>query len=224
MAEKRLKRELTDIVKDKESTIGIRLVDDADLMNMIGSFKGPEGTPYEGGEFEVDIKVPPNYPFSPLICKMITKTYHPNISSQTGAICLSTLGKEWSPVMTLRTVLVSLRSLLADPQPNDPQDGEVAKVFLTDPEEAARTARFWTEVYANAKSPTPAPSKPTNSKPLSALELACKNANLSPRNVEKFTEMGFSLDQVVNVLSRLDYRGERVGRVQDDEVMELLFG
>ena len=56
--------------------------------HLIGSITGPEGTPYEGGVFDVDIWIPSGYPFEPPKMKFITKIWHPNVSSQTGAICL----------------------------------------------------------------------------------------------------------------------------------------
>lgn len=38
-----------------------------------------------------DISVPEGYPFHPLQMRFITKVYHPNVSSQSGAICLDIL-------------------------------------------------------------------------------------------------------------------------------------
>jgi ubiquitin-conjugating enzyme (huntingtin interacting protein 2) len=80
----------------------------------------------------VDIQVPSGYPFHALKMKMITKTYHPNISSASGAICLDILKDAWSPVLTLKTALVSLQSLLCSPEPSDPQDAEVRTKKTTD--------------------------------------------------------------------------------------------
>ena len=84
-------------------------------------------TPYEGGIFYVDIKIPDEYPFKPPIMKFETKIWHPNISSVTGAICLDILKNEWTPALTIRTALISLQALLCAPEPDDPQDAEVAK-------------------------------------------------------------------------------------------------
>jgi hypothetical protein len=56
--------------------------------HLIGTITGPEGTPYEGGVFDVDVIIPTEYPFEPPKMKFITKIWHPNVSSQTGAICL----------------------------------------------------------------------------------------------------------------------------------------
>lgn len=81
--------------------------------------------------------------------KFITRVYHPNISSQSGAICLDILKDQWSPVLTLKSTLMSLRSLLCSPEPNDPQDAEVAKHYLRDRNDFEKTARYWTDIYAN---------------------------------------------------------------------------
>lgn len=51
---------------------------------------------------------------------------HPNISSQSGAICLDILKDQWSPALTLKTALLSVQALLSAPQPDDPQDAVVA--------------------------------------------------------------------------------------------------
>ena len=52
---------------------------------------------------------------------------HPNISSQSGAICLDILKDQWSPALTLKTALLSVQALLSAPQPDDPQDAVVAQ-------------------------------------------------------------------------------------------------
>jgi len=83
--------------------------------------------------------------------KFITKIWHPNISSQTGAICLDILKDAWSPALTIKTALISLQALLCNPEPADPQDAEVAKMYTGNQEEFKRTAKFWTDMYAQEK-------------------------------------------------------------------------
>ena len=56
-----------------------------------------------------------------------------------------------SPALTLRTALLSLQALLSCPNPDDPQDGQVAGQFKKDKAEFERTAKFWTEMYAVQK-------------------------------------------------------------------------
>eukprot|EP00920_Eleutheroschizon_duboscqi_P001184 GHVT01002760.1.p4 GENE.GHVT01002760.1~~GHVT01002760.1.p4 ORF type:complete len:129 (+),score=23.10 GHVT01002760.1:873-1259(+) len=77
-----------------------------------------------------------------------TKIWHPNISSQTGLICLDILGPEWSPALTIRTALLSIQALLAAPEPDDPQDAQVASMYKSNRQEFDRTARMWTQNYA----------------------------------------------------------------------------
>jgi len=64
--------------------------------------------------------------------KFDTKIWHPNISSQTGAICLDILKDEWSPALTIRTGLLSLQALLCAAEPDDPQDAVVASEYKQD--------------------------------------------------------------------------------------------
>ena len=71
-------------------------------------------------------------------------------SQPKGAICLDILGNGWSPVQTVKSALISLRMLLEFPNPKDPQDAEVAKLSLEQPERFARTAHEWAVKYAGA--------------------------------------------------------------------------
>ena len=88
-------KELTEVGKD-DKTSGVKAVpvSEGNLRHLKGTIKGPEGTCYEGGVFEIDIQIPKQYPFEPPKMKFITKIWHPNISSQTGAICLVRLQDE----------------------------------------------------------------------------------------------------------------------------------
>ncbi|BGP18111.1 hypothetical protein JCM10213_004214 [Rhodosporidiobolus nylandii] len=229
---KRLARELQECQKDK-SGLTIRQEGDA-LDKFVGSFPGPEGTAYEGGRFEVAIEAPGRYPFEPLKMRFITKVYHPNISSASGYICLDILNKSWSPVFTLRTCLVSLQSLLSTPEPNDPQDAEVAKHYLTDRKGFEETARFWTEVYASDGSSTthtPAGSRPGSAAPpteeLTEEERAKNEARLAGlewSDVQAFTQLGFPASSVIDALKHLNYRGANRQQVGEDAVVSRLFG
>ena len=97
-----------------------------DFRHWKGYIYGPEDTVYQGGFYQIDIQLPAEYPYKPPKMKFETKIWHPNISSQTGAICLDILKDEWSPALTVRTALLSLQALLCAPEPNDPQDAVVA--------------------------------------------------------------------------------------------------
>ena len=81
---RRIAKEVADIHSDTLSNIFASPVGHGDdLTHLKGSFKGPPGTPYEGGNYVIDVKIPTDYPFRPPIMKFDTKVWHPNVSSQT---------------------------------------------------------------------------------------------------------------------------------------------
>mmetsp|Transcript_14524 Transcript_14524/g.41367 ORF Transcript_14524/g.41367 Transcript_14524/m.41367 type:complete len:197 (-) Transcript_14524:106-696(-) len=145
----RVQKEIKDILKDTASGVTVELREENSIQEMIGSLSGPKDTPYEGGLFYVDIKLDDQYPFAPPKMKFITKVWHPNISSASGAICLDVLKDQWSPALTIKTAMLSLQALLSTPEPNDPQDAVVAKQYLTDKASFDQTAKQWTEMYAH---------------------------------------------------------------------------
>ncbi|KAJ8985154.1 hypothetical protein NQ317_012806 [Molorchus minor] len=127
IAAQRIKREFKEVIKSEEvakCAIKVELLNDS-YTELKGEIAGPPDTPYEGGNFILEIKVPETYPFNPPKVRFITKIWHPNISSVTGAICLDILKDQWAAAMTLRTVLLSLQALLSAAEPDDPQDAVV---------------------------------------------------------------------------------------------------
>eukprot|EP00164_Ancoracysta_twista_P002211 GFYU01002921.1.p1 GENE.GFYU01002921.1~~GFYU01002921.1.p1 ORF type:complete len:194 (+),score=43.03 GFYU01002921.1:148-729(+) len=170
----RLRRELEECQKDAENSgVSVEPIS-ADKCHLKGTLKGPKGTCYDGGVFQVDISLPSEYPFVPPKMFFTTKIWHPNISSQTGAICLDILKDQWSPALNLKTVLLSLQALMSCPEPNDPQDAVVAKQYKEDRKKFENTATFWTETYACSVGESEA--------------------------VEQLVAMGFGRDQVIKAL------------------------
>lgn len=110
---------------------------------------GPPDSPYAGGVFFLNIRFPPDYPFKPPKVSFTanTRIYHPNINS-TGNICLDILKDQWSPALTISKVLLSVCSLLTDPNPDDPLVPEIAQLYKTDRARYEATAREWTRKYA----------------------------------------------------------------------------
>ncbi|KAK2662278.1 hypothetical protein Ddye_000852 [Dipteronia dyeriana] len=148
----RVQKELQECSRDMEAT-GIKVTPISDnLVNLSGIIPGPIGTPYEGGIFKIDITLPDGYPFEPPKMHFVTKVWHPNVSSQSGAICLDILKDQWSPALTLKTALLSVQALLSAPEPDDPQDAVVAQQYLRDYQTFLGTARYWTETFAKTSS------------------------------------------------------------------------
>ncbi|ETN57965.1 ubiquitin-conjugating enzyme E2-25kD [Anopheles darlingi] len=150
MAVSRIKREFKEVLRSEEivqCSIKLEMVND-NFTELRGEIAGPPDTPYEGGKFVLEIKVPETYPFNPPKVKFMTKIWHPNISSVTGAICLDILKDNWAAAMTLRTVLLSLQALLAAAEPDDPQDAVVATQYKENHEMFILTAKHWANAYA----------------------------------------------------------------------------
>jgi len=98
------------------------------LYHWSATVAGPEGSPYEGGSFELDMRLPTRYPMEPPIVKFRTPIFHPNVSGG-GDICLDILKDKWSPVLSLQKVLLSISSLLTDPNFSDPLDQAAATLY-----------------------------------------------------------------------------------------------
>ncbi len=146
MALKRIKKELEEINRDPPANCSAGLVDD-DLYHWQATIMGPSDSPYQGGVFFLSINFPMDYPFKPPKCVFQTKIYHPNINSN-GAICLDILKDQWSPALTVSKVLLSISSLLCDPNPDDPLVPEIANLYKTNVRQFNENARNWTKKFA----------------------------------------------------------------------------
>ncbi|KAJ1518980.1 hypothetical protein ONE63_011406 [Megalurothrips usitatus] len=85
-----------------------------------------------------------------MICFQVifnTKIYHANFSSS-GAVCINILKDGWVSGMTVDKLLVSIRSLMADANPNDPLVPSIAAQFTQDRMKHDTIARKWVEAYA----------------------------------------------------------------------------
>lgn len=146
MALRRITKELQDVKKDPPCGCSCGPVGD-DMYRWDGILIGPADSPFAGGIFKLSILFPTDYPFKPPKVNFITKIYHPNINSS-GVICLDILKDQWSPALTISKVLLSILSLLTDPNPKDPLAPEVAQQYLDDRAAYNEKARIWTQIYA----------------------------------------------------------------------------
>ena len=147
MAIKRINKELTDFNKDPPGNCSAGPVNPDDLFHWQATIMGPSDSVYQGGVFFLNIHFPTDYPFKPPKCVFTTRIYHPNINSN-GSICLDILKDQWSPALTISKVLLSISSLLTDPNPDDPLVPEIANIYKTDRNKYKQTAKEWTKKYA----------------------------------------------------------------------------
>ena len=95
--------------------------------------KGPPNSPYEGGTFRLKVTIPEEYPSVAPKVEFLTTVYHPNISGN-GDVCLDILNEPhlWSEQLTIQKVVISVLSLMTDPNPDDPLCPDIAKLYLRD--------------------------------------------------------------------------------------------
>lgn len=144
----RITKELSDMTRDAPLGTSAGLVHPDNLLHWEAVIWGlPPDSPYHGGSFKLDIRFPPNYPFSPPKVSFKTKVFHCNVS-HTGSICLDILKDQWSPALTVSKVLLSILSLMTEPNPDDPLSNDVADLYKNNRVEHDVRAREWTRVYA----------------------------------------------------------------------------
>ncbi|KAL0729101.1 hypothetical protein Bca4012_025194 [Brassica carinata] len=143
----RIYKELMNLLRDPPVSCSAGPVGDDNIYHWQATIMGPTDSPFAGGLFLLSIQFPPDYPFKPPEISLLTKVYHPNIDSN-GRICVDILSERWCPALTLSTVLLSICSLLTDPNPDDPLVPEIAHMYKTDRAKYETIARSWTLKYA----------------------------------------------------------------------------
>lgn len=117
----RLFKELKEVSRASKCDSGIDLKpDENNIYAWKGLLQGPKDTPFEGGVFEVVLKVPQQYPLVAPAVRFKTKIFHPNVHFKTGEICLDILKTAWSPAWTLQSVCQAIIALMSDSAPDSP--------------------------------------------------------------------------------------------------------
>ena len=145
---KRILQEMKELKSSESETITAGPVSEDNIFNWTATIIGPKESPYEGGIFLLSIDFPKDYPFKPPKINFTTKIYHPNINSG-GSICLDILNSQWSPALTISKTLLSICSLLTDPNPDDPLVSSIAHTYKNDRTKYNEEAKMWTEKYAS---------------------------------------------------------------------------
>ncbi|XP_075701841.1 ubiquitin-conjugating enzyme E2 C isoform X2 [Rhinoderma darwinii] len=107
---KRLQQELMTLMMSGDK--GISAFPESDnLFKWIGTIDGAVGTVYETLRYKLSLEFPNGYPYNAPTVKFITPCFHPNVDNH-GNICLDILKENWSALYDVRTILLSLQSLL----------------------------------------------------------------------------------------------------------------
>jgi len=114
---------------------------------------GSEGTLYSGGMFPSELVFPIDFPNHPPKMQFKCPMWHPNIGKD-GVVCISILhepgddpnqydhrSERWLPVHTVESIIVSVISMLNDPNPESPLNVEANRDFLFKNDEYKRKVR-----------------------------------------------------------------------------------
>ncbi|KAI7725391.1 hypothetical protein M8C21_017616 [Ambrosia artemisiifolia] len=124
---KRLQSELMDLMMSGESGISAFPVDD-NIFSWRGTISGSKDTVFEGTEYKLSLSFPNDYPFKPPKVKFETGCFHPNVDVF-GNICLDILQDKWSSAYDVRSVLISIQSLLGEPNTSSPLNTQAAALW-----------------------------------------------------------------------------------------------
>ncbi|KAG7092182.1 hypothetical protein E1B28_008551 [Marasmius oreades] len=116
---------------------------DGNLFEWVGTIEGAPGTIYVGLTFRISISFPPNYPYVAPTVKFETPCYHPNVDLAGGSICLDILQDKWSAVYSVQTILISLQSLLGEPNNASPLNADAASLWNSPEEYKAQLMRHY---------------------------------------------------------------------------------
>ncbi|CAF0887549.1 unnamed protein product [Adineta ricciae] len=103
-------------------------LNESNLFEWQAMITGPEDTPFEGGLYELHLSIPCDYPIHAPKVSFKTEIFHPNIY-QNGDVCIDILQTQWSEVMSIDKILISIRSLLNEPNVNSPANAEAALLY-----------------------------------------------------------------------------------------------
>ncbi|KAK7043760.1 Ubiquitin-conjugating enzyme E2 C [Paramarasmius palmivorus] len=140
---KRLSNELMTLMMSSSPGISAFPKSDGNLFEWVGTIEGAPGTVYAGLAFRISISFPPNYPYVAPTIKFETPCYHPNVDLAGGSICLDILQDKWSAVYSVQTILISLQSLLGEPNNASPLNSDAASLWNNQDEFKAQLMRHY---------------------------------------------------------------------------------
>ncbi|KAF1954097.1 ubiquitin-conjugating enzyme [Byssothecium circinans] len=140
-ASKRLFKEYKGLSSDPPEGITAGPITEDDMFLWEALIQGPEGTPFEGGVFPAELKFPKDYPLAPPKMRFLVDVWHPNVYPN-GEVCISILhppgddphhyeqaSERWSPIQSVEKILISVMSMLAEPNDESPANVDAARMW-----------------------------------------------------------------------------------------------
>ena len=135
--DRRIQQEFKEAEMNQNPSIQWGLKDPSNNRNWFATIIGPEGTPYQGFKLTLNMTIADDFPFKPPQVCFTANIWHPNVGTS-GNICLDILNSNWTPALKLSSVLLSISSLLNDPNPASPLNGEAGRQYTSNREEYNR--------------------------------------------------------------------------------------
>lgn len=142
----RLRNELKSLHSDPPEGIEAVPLDEM-CFHWQATISGPVDSPYEGGTFFLYLQIPSSYPMKPPIVRFITKIFHPNVSRH-GDIGIDLIHDNWSLILTISKILISIQSLLTDPYCHVCMEPDVGHLYQENRPTFDAIARLWTLRFA----------------------------------------------------------------------------
>nr|VDD07575.1 unnamed protein product [Brassica rapa] len=138
-ARKRLMRDFKRLQQDPPAGIS-GAPQDNNIMLWNAVIFGPDDSPWDGGTFKLSLQFSEDYPNKPPRVRFVSRMFHPNIYLD-GRICLDILQNQWTPVYDCAAILISIQSLLCDPNTNSYVNSEAALMYSENKREYNRRVR-----------------------------------------------------------------------------------
>jgi len=150
MSTKRIAKEYAELTENPPAGFTITLPDSGSLHTWHVVHQPLPSSPYHPGTFGLILTLPVDYPFKPPVLRFATRIYHPNVTNDSlGNICLGALKAEnWKPSTKIAAVLEAVRSLLEEPQPDDPLEERIAEEYRSNREEWRKNVKTYVDKYA----------------------------------------------------------------------------
>ncbi|KAK6590810.1 hypothetical protein RS030_122016 [Cryptosporidium xiaoi] len=142
VAQELLKKQFVELTRDDTSGFSVGLDDDSNFLRWRVCFEGPPDTLYEGGIFNALLIFPEDFPNSPPKMCFEQDMWHPNVYPD-GQVCISILhppghdlyneqespDERWRPIFGVESILVSVISMLGEPNLDSPANIDAALEF-----------------------------------------------------------------------------------------------
>jgi ubiquitin-conjugating enzyme E2 G1 len=140
-----LRRQFVELAKNPPDGVSVGLGDDDNIFLWELLIVGPSETLYEGGFFRCKLEFPNDFPNMPPVMTFTNKMWHPNVYED-GKVCISILHPpgddatnsletseiRWRPILGVESIIISVISMLSDPNDDSPANLDAAVMWRND--------------------------------------------------------------------------------------------